>query len=268
MIPTSDALAKWLSHILGKVELRPKPGMRRLEEAIELNKDADKIRSTFGDQEFQALTGFIDMREFSSRSKGRSPRGVRDIAAPFVATVVEIAGKHEAFIDKTIGDEVMIIMPSVGEDVALSDIGLRGTTDPFLFRLSDFLVEAIELLSVRVPGAVFAGGFAVGRIILDEVGAKNYRELTAYGNSVNAAKRLQFLAGENRIDSASTGSHRIAVGALKDEEPSYEQELNSWLKISPDIGQLQLINATLGTTECKGVGPVSYLSADVGVKRK
>ena len=266
MIPTSDALAKWLSHISGKVKLRPKPGMRRLEEAIELNTEAAKIRSTFGDQEFQAITGFMDMRGFSSRSKGRSPRGVRDIAAPFVATVVEIACKHESFIDKTIGDEVMIIMPSFGEDVALSDIGLKETTEPFLFRLSDLLADLMELLSVRVPGAVFTGGFAIGRIILDEVGATNYRELTAYGNSVNAAKRLQALAGEHKTDSASTGWHRLAVGALKDEEPGYEQELNSWLEVSSHIGRLQLISASVSTTECKGVGPVSYLSADLGLK--
>lgn len=268
MIPTSDALAKWLLHISGKVELRSKPGMKRLEEAIELNKGADKIRSTFGNQEFQAMTGFIDMREFSSRSKGQSPRGVRDIAAPFVETVVEIAGKHDSFIDKTIGDEVMIVMPSFGEDVVLSDVGLTGTTEPFLLRLSDFLVDVMDLLSVRVPGAVFTSGFAIGHIILDEVGAGNYRELTAYGNSVNAAKRLQALAGEYKTDSATTGRHRLAVGALKDEEPDYDQELISWLEVCPHIGRLQLINASVGTTECKGLGSVSYVLADLGVRRE
>lgn len=84
MVPTSDALAKWLLHASGQVRLRPRRGMMRLEEAVELNRSGSKIISTFGRKQFGAMIGFIDMHGFSERAKGRSPASVRDIALPFI----------------------------------------------------------------------------------------------------------------------------------------------------------------------------------------
>jgi hypothetical protein len=70
MIPTSDPLKKWLLHVMGQQELKPKKGRRRLTEAVGLNREAQKIIPTFGCKEFRAIVGFIDMQGFSKKAQG------------------------------------------------------------------------------------------------------------------------------------------------------------------------------------------------------
>lgn len=195
MIATSEAVSKWISHVWGAVQLAPKPGMRRLEEAVDLNRTANEIISTFGNKDFRALVGFLDMRGFSARAKGRRPIEVRDIAAPFVGAVVNAATAHHCFIDKTIGDEVMIVMPSFGWDVALADVGLE-VRDPFLLELSELVTDVLIRLSSDMPAVQLSAGFALGPVTLHRVGSAHFAEWTVYGNVVNAAKRLQGVVGD------------------------------------------------------------------------
>ena len=188
MIPTSEPLEKWLLHIMGQQELKPKEGMRRLTEAVELNREAPKILSTFGNKEFSGVTGFVDMRGFSTKAQGKSPAKVLAIAKPFVDIVIATAKKRQWIVDKTIGDEVMVICPLFSEDVHLSDVGLAYRDDP--------LIEAVSfvsdiLLAFKDNGLEdrLSAGFALGRLIMDRVGTPDYGEWTCYGNVVNTAKR-------------------------------------------------------------------------------
>ena len=63
------------------------------------------------------------------------------------------------------------MMPSFGEDVWLSDTAMDVTTDPFLIRIGELLVDLMELLAIRAPQTIFTAGAAIGRIILEQVGA-------------------------------------------------------------------------------------------------
>lgn len=258
MIPLSLKLEKWCRHKSGTERILNTQGIRDLNEAVELNKAGQEILSSFGKREFPAMVGFIDMRGFSKAANGKSPAQVRDIAAPFIAAVVNVAARHECFVDKTIGDEVMLVMPWFDHDTVLSDVRMPGRQIPGM-DLSSMLFDLIKELSQRLPDTRFSAGFTFGKLVLDRVGSEEYGEWTVYGNSVNAAKRLQSRPACDHW----TGHNVIAVGALESEKPEYKKELQTWIQLEPVGGPLRLLSPIVGTDEFKGVGLVTFIHAAV-----
>jgi class 3 adenylate cyclase len=253
MVVTTRLLERWLQHILGTVELRRQPGVLGLREAAELNQSGAQIISTFGQRQFTAFVGFIDIRGFSDLCRGKTPVQVRDIAKPFVDTVVAITRHHQAFVDKTIGDEVMVVIPSFGQDVLLAHEGIA--------RISFFDVAAS--LEKHAPGCRFSAGFAFGQMILDRIGIEDgYAKWTVYGNVVNAAKRLQAEASA-ASGQGSTG-HPFALGAIDADEPGFRETLDALSKMAPTSG-IGLHGASVRCKELKGVGQVSFLHAEAAV---
>ncbi len=261
MIPASSPVEKWLLHVAGEQELKPKEGMRRLTEAVELNADAPQILSTFGSKEFRALVGFADMQGFSSQAQGRSPREVLAIAKPFVDVVIDVAKKRQWLVDKTIGDQVMAVCPLYGDDTNLADIGL-------LYR-DDLVSEAVNFISDVLVGFRthhmedrLSAGFAEGRLVLDKVGTPDYSEWTCYGNVVNTAKRLQNIHRPG--DCGKT--HWLVIGASKDECPDMDKRLDIWLRIWRAAGCLRLLSPEPKVESLKGVGDTAFVATGVTLK--
>jgi len=188
--PSSQPLEQWLDHITGKKQLIPKPGFRRLTEAVDLNRDAERIISTFGDKEFGSLIGFIDMRGFSNAVKGKSPTETAAFVEVFVEVIIKSAKANEWFIDKTIGDEVMIVCPFYGDDAVFADIGLQNRENT-IFEISKLVSDILINLRERAHRGFFTCGFSLGRASLKNVGTPEFSEWTCYGNAVNIAKRVQ-----------------------------------------------------------------------------
>jgi len=258
MIATSRKLEAWSRHKVGTDRILNTQGIQDLNEAVELNKSGQAILSSFGNREFRAMVGFIDMRGFSKAASGKTPAQVRDIAAPFISAVVEVAARHECFVDKTIGDEVMVVMPWFDRDTVLSDVRMPDRQIPEI-DLSCLFSDLIKELRKCLPAARFSAGFAFGNLILDRVGSDEYAEWTVYGNCVNAAKRLQ----SRQACEHWAGHNVIAVGALESEKPEYQKELQTWIQIEPVGGPLRLLSPIVGTEEFKGVGLVSFIHAAV-----
>jgi len=260
MIPTSEPLSMWLNHIGGETQLEPKAGRRVLTEAVELNKEAKEIISTFGCREFWAVVGFIDMKGFSTQARGKPPKEVLAIAKPFVDAVVCVATRRQWFIDKTIGDEVMVICPFFGQDVQLADKGLKHR-DPDIAEISSFVSELIKELENNTSSKKFSAGFAMGNIILDRIGTDRYSEWTCYGNVVNTAKRLQ---AHHPKDFANT--NWLAVGSNRHDYPSIEGNLDAWLNIWQATGCLQLLSPQKEMEFLNGVGETVFVKTGVSLK--
>lgn len=263
MIATTRKLEAWCRHKNGTERILNTRGIQDLNEAVELNKAGHEILSSFGKREFPAMVGFIDMRGFSTAANGKTPAQVRDIAAPFIAAVVEVAGRHDCFVDKTIGDEVMVVMPWFDRDTVLSDVQMPNRQIPEM-DLSSLFFDLIKELRKRLPAAKFSSGFAFGNLILDQVGSGEYSEWTVYGNCVNAAKRLQSRqACENWVE-----NHVIAIGALASEKPDYERGLKIWIDaIEPaGGGPLKLVSPIIGNEEFKGVGSVAFIHSAIEMR--
>ena len=134
---------------------------------------------------------FADVRGFTSLAERMSPEEVSRLLRRFYEVSAEALLRHDAVIDKMVGDEVMAIfikplmseppiegMVSAGEEI-LRAAGYGGPEEPWL------------PLGV---GADFGTAF-VGNIGSDEV----VKDFTALGDVVNTAERLQGCAGPGQM---------------------------------------------------------------------
>jgi class 3 adenylate cyclase len=263
MISPSKVLSQWLLHVSGAARL-PQV-LQPLTEAVELNREGNRILSTFGRRRFDGLIGFVDMRGFSTMARGLSAEAVRDIAAPFVAAVVAAANRNHSFVDKTIGDEVMLVMPSIGQDVELADIGLC-VREPWPIALSNLLADLLRLVDSHTARRAFSAGFAFGDVVLERVGDDSYSEWTVYGNAVNAAKRIQDLAARLKGNGRrSAPANCFSVGVIRSERQKWFSEEFD-LRIWREIGPVVFHEAETGVENCKGVGEICYIAAEVHLR--
>jgi class 3 adenylate cyclase len=261
MIPTSLKTEKWLRHVSGTEQILNTSGVRKLTEAVELNQRGEEIVSSYGKKEFTGMVGFIDMRGFSNKAKGKTPLEVHNLVTPFISTVVEAATKHECFVDKSIGDEVMVVMPWFENDTVYSDVQMNHRQYP-LVDLSCLLFDIIKILARESSDVKFSSGFAFGKMLLDQVGNENYSEWTVYGNCVNAAKRLQ----SRQTCQHWSEQHILAVGALESEYPKFDQELKTWIQLVPAAGPLKLVSPIIGKEDFKGVGSAAFVHSAIEPK--
>lgn len=206
---------------------------------------------SFGKKEFFAGVCFIDMRGFSDLARDKSPSEVRALVAPFIGSVVRAATFLKCFVDKTIGDEVMLVMPITGVVQHHSPLEYSGR----------LLAQILWELHRDAPQTAFSAGMAFGTLLLDEIRTESYSEWTVYGNCVNGAKRLQSLPDSAFGDSANS-LYRAAIGAVEFEMPHFEEELKSWLKLR--LPPPELHGARVDVQALKGVGRMSYMAAYLG----
>lgn len=134
---------------------------------------------------------FADVRGFTSLAETMSPEEVSRLLSRFYEAAAAVLLRHDAIIDKMVGDEVMALfirpvmseppiegMVSSGEEL-LRAAGYGGTGEPWL------------PLGVGVDyGPAF-----IGNVGSDEV----VKDFTAVGDVVNTAERLQSSAGPGQL---------------------------------------------------------------------
>src|SRR5207249_2718112 len=100
-----------------------------LREAIELNREGSTDHLDLRSGAVRGARGLRRHAGLQHACTGTVSREGPRHRRPFLGAVVEAATRNQCFIDKTIGDEVMFVMPSIGEDVVLANISLE-VTDP------------------------------------------------------------------------------------------------------------------------------------------
>lgn len=168
----------WLAHRAGVRKLTTNP-VECHTGALELNKHIEDLNATLGKREMRGFVGFVDIIGFSERVKGRTPREVADYLKPFLDRIVGAAVDRHALIDKTIGDEVMFVIPEFQEH-----------NDPMVLMVGHLLPRILEIresLGDRYPLRI---GLSYGDLYVDRVGDGGFSELTIFGEAVHLAKRL------------------------------------------------------------------------------
>jgi len=264
MIPLTKESKQLLDHIFGINELPLKKGKKMLTEAVNLDNESTTIISTFGKKEFSAITGFIDMRGFSTKAKGKPPIEVLEIAKPFVDVIIEVAKNRHWIIDKTIGDEVMVICPfSNYDDISNLHVNLPRVQN-YIEETFYFVSELIKAINNRNYDYAFSCGFATGKIILDQVGATGFCEWTCYGNSINTAKRLACIDTPPEIKN----NHWFVMGSSEYDNPYFSEEINVAVNcLNNGLGKLELLSPIIEFEELKGVGKVSYVKSCVNLSK-
>ena len=72
---------------------------------------------------------------FSALTCGKAPAEVEATVKPFISSVIEACTRHHFFVEKTIGDEVMVVAPLFPE-----------VSDPL--RHSDFVILARQMTTL------------------------------------------------------------------------------------------------------------------------
>jgi adenylate cyclase len=135
---------------------------------------------------------FSDIRGFTALSEGRLPYDVVFILNRYFAAMgraVESAGGR---VDKFVGDGIMALFGVTGE----VEEGCRNALAAARL-MSEQLVELNEALRAELAEPLRIGiGLHVGPVIVGEMGYGSATTITAIGDSVNTASRLEGLAKE------------------------------------------------------------------------
>ncbi|MBI3272663.1 MAG: adenylate/guanylate cyclase domain-containing protein [Planctomycetes bacterium] len=151
--------------------------------ALQQSDPGQAFVARFGNREVDAFVGFVDLVGFTDRTKGRAPREMSDYLRPFLEGVVSAVIEMQGLVDKTIGDEVMFVLPELLED------GGGAVT----LRIGSLLAGLQSLQSRLGPQYRMRVGLARGTVFVDSIQGQGYLEWTVVGETVNLAKRLHSL---------------------------------------------------------------------------
>jgi hemerythrin len=138
---------------------------------------------------------FSDIRGFASLSERMSPQQCFDFINAYLSFMEPVVLAHGGFIDKYIGDAVMALFPTRGDDA------LRAALD-MLAELNNFNAQqAVQLAELPVDhpercngGDVRIGiGLNSGLLMLGVIGGSKRMEVTVISDAVNLAARVETL---------------------------------------------------------------------------
>jgi adenylate cyclase len=128
---------------------------------------------------------FADVRGFTTLAETSSAGEVAELLAPFYDDAREVLLRHEAVIDKLVGDEVMaLFIPPFMTGDAIEEMVAGGME----------LVERMAAADLPV-----GAGCDFGLSFVGNVGQEDMKDFTALGDVVNTAARLQAQAEAGQI---------------------------------------------------------------------
>jgi adenylate cyclase len=157
--------------------------------------EIQKNTHTIHPRRMQVSVLFSDMRGFSGLSERLTPAELSELVNRHYFTPLDgIIFGHNGTLDKHIGDSVMAIF---GAPVSGGDDALRAV------QAALGILEEIARTNVNVPHEdrkIAVGiGIATGEALAGIFGSSWKKEYTAYGATVNLAKRLEKIAGADQI---------------------------------------------------------------------
>ena len=138
---------------------------------------------------------FSDIRGFASLSEGMSPQQCFDFINAYLSFMEPVVLSRGGFIDKYIGDSVMALFPSRGDDALHASLGMLAELDNFNAQRSILLSELpADHPERRHGGDIRIGiGLNSGLLMLGVIGGSNRMEVTVISDAVNLASRVETL---------------------------------------------------------------------------
>ncbi len=201
------------------------------------NKKGPDFADTFGKKDLSGIVGFIDLKGYSSFAYKKTGKEISEFIRPFLTNVIQILTDHNALIDKTIGDEIMFIIPQIeaGDSMHFDLIKI-------LRRLKDFVLEEKQY-NFRI-------GISIGMMYLDIINTKEYNEWYFSGEPIITAKRLMSVKHLKNPKPCA-----VAIGAPLKDKNLIEALKSDILTYEPckfiPVGRIRKYSA-------KGIGKVLY----------
>jgi len=142
-----------------------------------------------GGAEIDAAVFFADVRNYTGFAEKLAPAQLVIAMQRFYQVAIETVIHHDGLVDKLLGDSVMalFVRGAAGADYRLK--ALRATAD-LMRRMNDAASASPLTIGIGIhAGPAFVGNLGDGRIV----------DLTAIGDTVNVAARLQGAAAPGEI---------------------------------------------------------------------
>ena len=129
---------------------------------------------------------FVDLRGFTATSSRLSADQVRDLINIFMGVMIPVAHAWRGTVDKTVGDEIMILF---GAPLRYSDHAdqavrtARALMKAHVRAVSEWTARCLPILEMGI-------GINTGEMVVGNIGAKERVDYTVIGHHVNLAARL------------------------------------------------------------------------------
>ncbi len=155
-----------------------------------------------GGAEVDIAVMFADFRDSTALGEHMDPAAFAGLLNRFYKVAIDVLAPHRAIIDKLIGDEVMAFFVPMGTKDARS--AAVAAAVELMGRFSEVLPEeATPRLGI---------GLNAGLAFVGKVGEGEVADVTALGDTVNAAARLQGEAKAGEIVMSEDIYQAVAVG--------------------------------------------------------
>jgi adenylate cyclase len=155
---------------------------------------------------------FTDLKGFTTISEERPPEEVASILNEYFEAMREIIDLHQGTISKFIGDGIMVLFGLPIPDADHAAKAVRCAVE-MQRRMEDlrqkFFKRGLPELSMRI-------GIHTGEMIFGAIGSQRQSDLTAIGDTVNVAARLEPMNkefGSQILISETTYEKALAAGA-------------------------------------------------------
>jgi adenylate cyclase len=139
-----------------------------------------------GGLEMDAAIVFADVRGSTALAEQIWPAPFADLLNRFYRIATDVLIRHDAIIDKLIGDEVMAIF-------------VPGIAGPAYRRQATLAAIELVTATAREPGLPVGAAVNAGAAYVGNVGADGVIDFTAIGDPVNIASRMQGQAAAGEV---------------------------------------------------------------------
>lgn len=149
-------------------------------------------------REAEVVIMFADLVGFTSASESLTPKQVVSMLNTYYESIVEIILQHHGFLDKFIGDAIMVLFGAPKAD----DIACERAATAVLEVMAKMNALNEERQLQGLPTLEMRFGLHLDSVVVGNIGHHNRMDYTAIGSGVNIASRLE---GANR---------KLGTGAL------------------------------------------------------
>jgi adenylate cyclase len=142
-----------------------------------------------GCREMEVGVLFADVRGYTALSESRPSAELTELMNRFYALATNVLVRHDAVIDKLIGDEVMALFIPSWTPSATSH----------MLQAAEDLLRGVGFGSDEEPWLPLGIGVDYGPASVGNVGSGEVKDFTAIGDVVNTAARLQALAEAGQL---------------------------------------------------------------------
>jgi adenylate cyclase len=188
---------------------------KRLQEAFGLHVGQEAARQILardpglGGVERRLTIMFVDIRNFTSSCRGRSPQMVVSILNEFLTAMVRVVEQeHGGMVNKYLGDGFMALFGAGEERADHADAALQAGRD----MLAELCAVNARLCANGIAALEIGIGIHTGLALVGSIGSEHRLEFTAIGDAVNVASRVESLTKVVGAPLLLTAATRDALG--------------------------------------------------------